>query len=266
MRAAPPALLRLLLLGALALGVLAPLLVLLVASVGRAWFWPALLPPELTGESWRAALAPRARLGAAAATSVGLAFGTGLVSMVLALPIGRALARLRGPWRHVAAGLAFLPVAAPPIALGIGLQVTLLSIGLGGTAAGVLLAHSVPAVGYGALYLLGALSAYDERVEDAARTLGAAPRQVLRHVTLPLLRRPLLEVFALAWLVSWAQVPLTLLVGAGAVRTLPVEVLSFVSAGQDRWASTGALLLVAPALVALAALRVAVRRTAAVAL
>jgi ABC-type spermidine/putrescine transport system permease subunit II len=65
----------------------------------------------------------------------------------------------------------------------------------------------------------------------------------------------------LGFLVSWAQVPLTLLVGGGPVRTLPIEVFALVQAGQDRPAATGALLLLAPAILALAAARLAARRT-----
>jgi ABC-type spermidine/putrescine transport system permease subunit II len=59
--------------------------------------------------------------------------------------------------------------------------------------------------------------------------------------------------------VSWAQVPLTLLVGQGVVATLPLEVLAYVQAGQDARAATGALLLVLPPLVVMAAAGWAVR-------
>ena len=158
----------------------------------------------------------------------------------LGLPVGRAIARLRGWRRHLGAAAAFLPVAAPPIALAVGLQYSFLRLGLGGTHAGVLLAHLVPALGYSALFFLGIFAAYDERYEEEARSLGATRRQVLLRVTLPLLRRPLVEAFVLGFLVSWAQVPLTLVVGQGLVTTLSVEVLAYVQAGQDRIAATAA--------------------------
>jgi len=44
------------------------------------------------------------------------------------------------------------------------------------------------------------------------------------------------------------------------VRTLPVEVLAFVRAGQDRYAATGALLLIVPAALAIG-LGLAARRS-----
>jgi ABC-type spermidine/putrescine transport system permease subunit II len=55
-------------------------------------------------------------------------------------------------------------------------------------------------------------------------------------------------------------VPLTLLVGQGVVPALPVEVFAYVQSGQDALAATGAVLLVVPPLLAMAAAGVAVRR------
>lgn len=243
----------------LAASALGPLAVLLIRSLSREWFFPTLLPAAADFESWTTLLG--GRLGTALSTSLALGFGTGVLAAAAAFPVGRAMAHLTGWRRAVAAGCAFLPVAVPPMALATGLHVSFLALGVGGTPFGVLLAHAVPALGYASLFFLGVFAAYDRRLEEEARALGASPRQVLAHVTLPLLRRPVIEAVALGFLVSWAQVPLTVLIGGGAVRTLPVEVLAYVQAGQDRYAATGALLLVVPAIAILGAAALAVRRT-----
>ncbi len=253
-----PRLSRALLLAALLVSALAPLALLALRSLAAEWFYPALRPARLDASAW-AAVATDARLARALASSLVLGTGTAALGTALALPAGRALARLRGRWRYVGAAAAFLPVAAPPIAVGTGLQLTFLALGLGGTTAGVLLAHLVPAVGYLSLFFMGVFTVWDPRVEDEARSLGATPRQVLLRVTLPMLRPSLAAAAALGFLISWAQVPLTLLVGGGVVPSLPLEVFAYVQAGQDRAAATGALLLVLPALASLAAARLATR-------
>lgn len=250
---------RALLLALLALGAVGPLALLILTSVAGRWLYPALLPEQGTLESWRSLL-DRGRLGGAAGSSLAIAAGTAALSVLLGLPLGRALARLDGWQRHLGAAAAFLPVAAPPIALAVGLQLSLLTLGLGGTHAGVILAHTAPALGYIALYFLGVFLVLDPRIEDEARSLGATRAQTWARVLVPMLRRPIAEALALGFLISWAQVPLTLLIGGGAVRTLPVEVLAFVRAGQDRYAATGALLLIVPAAAAIA-LGLAARRS-----
>lgn len=251
---------RAILLAALALSALAPLALLLVASVGREWFFPALLPPSVTLESWGDAFRGGGRMAGALGTSLVLAVSTGLAGAAVGWPVGRALADLRGWPRHLGAAAAFLPVAAPPVAVATGLHLSALAVGVAGTMGGVFLGHMVPAAGYTALYFLGVFTLFDRRVEDEARTLGAGPRAVLWRVTLPMMRREVAEAFLLGFLVSWAQVATTLVIGGGQVRTLPLEVFAYLQAGQDRYAATGALLLVIPALLMLGAVRFGVER------
>lgn len=250
---------RFALIGVLTLSTFVPFIILLLQSVSLQWRWPDVVPHSFTLRAWSDVYG--SALGEAALTSALLAVATAFTATALALPIGRALARLRGPARHLAAALVFLPVAAPPIALGAGLQIGALTLGLGGSAVGVWLAHCVPAVGYVALLFLGVFTTRSGDDEEAARSHGASALQTWRFVLLPSLRGPIAEALAIAFLISWAQVALTLVVGGGAVRALPIEVLALVRAGQEREAAVGALLLVMPAIAALAALRVGVRRT-----
>jgi putative spermidine/putrescine transport system permease protein len=236
-------------LAALALSALAPFAVLGLWSVGSGWFYPALLPSAITAETWRSVLG--GRLASATIMSCGVAIATAALSCALALPIGRAMARLDGWRRRVAAGAAFLPVAAPPIALGLGLQYAFVQLGVGGTVMGVIGAHVVPATSFLAIYFAGVFTALDPGIEDAARSLGATPLQVWMRVTIPVVRRPIGDALALGFLVSWAQVPLTLVIGGGLVRTLPLAVYDYVRSGEARYAATGALLLTLPPVLAL---------------
>ncbi len=248
---------RILLLALLGLWSLLPLALLVVVSMSGGWRFPSLLGASPGVASW--ASLPLGRLAQAALTSLTLAMATGGVAAGIGLPLGRALARLTGWRRALGAACAFLPVATPPLLVGIGLQYSLLRIGVSGSWTGVLLAHLVPAAGYTALFFLAVFTSWNFEIEGAARQLGATPLQTLRRVTLPLLRRPLVEAFLLGFLVSWAQVPLTLLIGQGRVRSLTVEVLSLISAGQDPVAAAGAILLVLPPIALMVAIGWAVR-------
>ena len=248
---------------ALLLFATAPLLMLIATSLSRGWFYPAVLPQSLDASGWRDLITDAARRDALV-NSVLLGVGTAIVATLLALPLGRAAALSTRAVRRTVALLAFAAVALPPVALGVGLQLTVLSLGLGGTLTGVFLAHLVPALGYLTLVFLGVFTRWDARLDESAATLGANPLARWRLVTLPLLRRPIADAMALGFLVSWAQVALTLLMGGGAVRTLPLEVLAMLQAGQDQRAAAGALALAIPALLVLGASRVAARNTSAV--
>lgn len=244
----------------LAIGALVPLTFLVALSVSAEWFYPALLPGKWTGGNWDFLGRGSAVLFSSLWTSIALALCAGFAASIVGLFAGREIARLDGWRRRIAVALAFLPVAVPPLALSIGLQYSFLRSGLGGRFGGVLFAHLVPAMGYTTLFFVGIFAVFDSRVEREARSLGASPRDVLLRVTLPLLRRPLIEAFALGFLVSWAQVPLTLLIGQGLVSTLPLELMSYVSAGQDHLAATAGIILTIPPLALLVVAGLAVRR------
>lgn len=261
----PRASARILLLAALAAWTLLPFTLFLVVSLSGGWRFPSILGADPGSEGLGYLIESGSRLGPALAGSVGLAVGTGAIAAAGGMLLGRAIAGLSGWRRALGAMAAFLPVAAPPIALGVGLQYSFLRLGLGGSATGVLLAHLVPALGYTALFFLGIFAVFDREIEAEARRLGATSLQTFARVTLPLLRRPLAEAFVLGFLVSWAQVPLTLLVGQGRVRTLTVEVLAWIQAGQDPLAAAGSLLLVMPPLLLMAVATLAFRRAEVVA-
>ncbi|MEO5589189.1 MAG: ABC transporter permease subunit [Gemmatimonadaceae bacterium] len=243
--------------------VLFPLVLLAALSLSREWFFPNAAPGRWTTDNW-AIFGENAAIFSSLRTSIALALGTGVLSSFAGFFAGREISRLRGWARRLGLALAFLPVAIAPLALSIGLQYSALRLGIGGRFAGVLLAHAIPAIGYTTLFFIGIFAVFDDRVEDEARSLGATPREVLMRVTLPLLRRPLVEAFALGFLVSWAQVPLTLLIGQGLVKTLPLELMAFVSAGQDHLAATAGLVLTIPPLALLAVAGLSLRRMRAV--
>jgi putative spermidine/putrescine transport system permease protein len=244
-------------------GMLLPLCVLIATSLARVWVYPAAVPVALDGAAWREIVTDPARR-AAFGTSVLLGVCTAVLATACALPLGRAAARGTPVVRRVVAILAFSAVAMPPVALGVGVQLSVLVLGLGGTVPGVLLAHLVPATGYLTLIFLSVFAQWDTRLDESAATLGANTLTRWRLVILPALRRPILDALALGFLVSWAQVALTLLAGGGAVRTLPLDVLALLQAGQDQRAAAGALLLAMPALLVVSATRMAARRSAAV--
>lgn len=249
---------------ALTLFAMAPLLLLIVTSLARGWFHPQLLPTAVDVSAW-GELFTDASHRDALVNSLVLGIATACIATLLALPLGRAAALSTKGVRRIVALLAFAAVAVPPVALGVGLQLTVLTMGLGSSLRGVLLAHLVPALGYLTLLFLGVFTQWDSRVEEAAATLGASGRDRWTLVLLPLLRRPVADALALGFLVSWSQVALTLLVGGGAVRTLPLDVLAMLQSGQDQRAAAGALALTIPALVVLGGARIAARNTTAVA-
>jgi len=134
----------------------------------------------------------------------------------------------------------------PSFASVMGVQVVFIRLGLADTRAGVVLAHLIPVTPYAVVLLSGVFGGYDPRTEEVARTLGAGRWATWWRVTLPILLPGVLVSLAFAFLVSWSEYLLTLIVGGGQVLTLPLLLFSAAQGGDYALTAALALVFVAP--------------------
>ncbi len=229
-----------------------PVFPLAIWSVAHGWRFPDLLPAETSGAAWAYALSPQSGVLQSFGVTTLIAAATTLIAALIGLPAGRALGLHRFPGRNLVFLLLLAPAIVPGIAVVFGLHGILLRLGLAGTIPGVILAHLVPVLPYMTLVLAAVFSRFDPAFEQQARSLGAAPWQAFRTVTLPAILPGLMTAALFSFLVSWSQYLLTLAVGGGRVQTLPLVLFSFVSAGRNDLAGAIALLYILPGLLILA--------------
>lgn len=226
-----------------------PLGVLAVWSVSLRWYYPALVPQSLDTRAWTDLLDVTSPVWSAVRGSVLVGGLTALLATLAALPAARRLSRESGRARRALTFVMLAPLLLPAFASVMGIHVVFLWLGVADTPLGVVLAHLIPATPYAVLLLTGTFERYDGRYEEVARTLGASARRVTWHVTLPLVRPGLVVAALLAFLVSWSEYLLTLIVGGGQVSTLPLLLLASAQGGDAARTAVLSLIYVAPALV-----------------
>lgn len=234
------------------LGVLAPLLPLLVWAFSGRWLFPDLFPTEWSGRAWVYVFAPQSKVLAALGNSLSIALTVTLLSLLIGLPAGRALSVAGWRGRSLVTFLFLAPTIVPVFAAVMGIQIILIRLGLADTWAGVVLAHLIPVLPYMTLLLAGVFATYNPDYEAQARTLGARGWQVWARITLPLIAPSLLTSSLFAFIISWSQYLLTVLVGGGQVVTLPVLLYAFAQSGDLPLTATLSLVFVAPALALIA--------------
>ncbi len=233
----------------------APLGVFILYAFSQGWFFPAPFPETWTSAPFARVLSDPRTLSSLR-DSLLIAFAVSLLSLVIGYPAARALGLRQFRGRQLAWMLLYLPTVVPPLAIGMGLNILFLQIGLAGTIPGIVLAHLVPTLPYVVFTLAGAFARYDEAYEFQAWVLGASASRTLFTVTLPMLAPSLAVAALFAFLISWSQYLLTLLIGSGRVITLPVLLFSAASGGNPVTIAALALVFLAPpALVILATLR-----------
>jgi len=213
------------------------------------WRFPELVPAEWTLRGVAHLLDTRV-LGAAA-TSFGIAVAAAVVSVAAGLPAGMALGIYEFRCKVAVIFFILLPILVPPLASTMGIHLTFIRLGLADTAFGVFLVHLVPTVPYAAIILASVFADRDGALEEAARTLGAGPWRAFLHVTLPQVAPGVAVAGLFAFLISWSQYILTLLVGGGDVVTLPMLLFSAASGNDPVISSALALLFALPAVAVL---------------
>lgn len=238
--------------GVLVLGVLAPLVPLLLWAVSGRWRYPSLLPQELSARGLRLLADPASQVLTGLVTSLTVGLSVTVLALAVGTPAGRALGLYSFRGKRLVRFLLLAPAIVPGLAVLLGTQVFFLRYGLADTVAGVVLVQLVPTVPYVTLVTAGAFANFDLGYEHQARLLGAGPVQVLRHVTLPTLRPALVVAGFFAFLISWSEYVLTLLIGGGTVQTLPLLLFAYAQGSDLTLAAAVALLLVAPPLLLVA--------------
>jgi len=235
--------------GVVVTALVVPFVPLLVWSSARSWRFPALWPQAVGGRAWRVVADPGSQVFTGLLTSTGIAACVAVLAGPVGLAAGRALGLHAFPGRRIVQLALLAPLIVPGIAVTPGLQVAFTRYRLADTVTGVVLAHLIPAASYATAVLTAAHARYDIAFEQQARVLGTPPLRVLLHVTLPLLRPALTTAMLLAFLISWNDYLLTLLVGGGAVTTLPVLLFSAIGSTDTAVASALALMVALPPLV-----------------
>ncbi len=224
---------------------IAPMLIFVLHAFSQRWFYPQVLPAEWTIEPFlQRATNPKTLVALWESTQIALLV-TG-VSLLIAYPAARTLGLRDIRGKGIITLLLFLPTVVPPVATGIGLNILFLKIGLAGSIFGVALVHLIPVLPYTVFSLTGVFARYDPTYEDQALVLGAGHLRIFFTITLPMVLPGMVVAALFAFLISWSEYLLTLLIGSGQVITLPILLFSLASGGNPTSISALALLFVAP--------------------
>jgi iron(III) transport system permease protein len=196
------------------------------------------------------------------ATTVGLAFAATAVALALAVVVVTTARFARHRLTEGARAIAGLGYAVPGTVLALGLLGPLVLVDEGlnavwrwltgerlglvlmGSAAGLVIAYVIRFLPIATGSLGAGLERVSAGIEDAARTLGAKPRELVMRVQLPLLRPALASAGLLVFVDTLKELPATLLLRPLNVETLATLVYGHASRGAFEDGALAALVIV----------------------
>jgi putative spermidine/putrescine transport system permease protein len=126
------------------------------------------------------------------------------------------------------------PLQLPGIMTALALLIFYYGVGLGGTSyLGLLMGHVVVCTPYAFLTVSAVLYNFDRSLEEAARSLGAGPVTTFRRVTLPIIKGGVISGAVFAFITSFDQFPISLLLSGVGTTTLPIQVFDYLRFSFD---------------------------------
>jgi len=121
------------------------------------------------------------------------------------------------------------PIIIPSIIIGLGWVFFFNDIGFTNSFVNVVIAHTVLCVPYVVLMTLSSLNNYDQNVEKSAKLCGANSLQILKDIQLPIMLPGLLTGSSLAFITSFDEFIVALLLLDHSTQTLPIVMWSYVT-------------------------------------
>ena len=137
--------------------------------------------------------------------------------------LGLFLGRIRG---RLPIAVLSVPLVVPSVIAGVAMYFAFARVGLTGTLAGLVVAHTVLALPYVVVTVLASLQGFDRTLLRAAASLGAPPSVVFRQVLLPMIAPAVAAGALFAFATSFDELIVALFIAGPEQFTLPRQMLA----------------------------------------
>ena len=176
--------------------------------------------------------------------SLRIAFVSAIVATILGGSAAFAMVRGRIPGKSALESFIATPIILPEIVAGVALLQVIALLGAQGILGfrALVVAHVMVGIPYAARTVGVSLAGIRPEWEQAAADLGANKRNVLRYITLPLMKNGLFAGLVFAFIVSFNNVPLSVFLGRAGSQTIPIRILNYMEFRFDPALSAVAML------------------------
>ena len=227
-----------------------PIVVILVTSFSDNAF--AAFPPDTWTLNWYKALfADGSKWPAALSLSALVAALSTVFSLIIGVTAATALVRSELPLRSAVFALVLGPLVIPQIVTALGLFLLFEPAAMLGSPIAIALGHTVLASPIAVLILIATLRGIDERLEDAAASMGAGRLTIARKITFPLAAPGMIAAAIFSFITSFDEFYISQFLSSVDTVTLPVQVYNSLTFEIDPSVTAISAILIAFAILAL---------------
>jgi putative spermidine/putrescine transport system permease protein len=163
---------------------------------------------------------------------------------VICFPAAKALVFYDFYGKSLVKTLLVMPIIIPIIAVAMGIHLTMIRLGLSNTITGVVLVQVIPCIPYVVRILMNSYEVIGNKIEIQAKVLGASKFETLRYVSFPMLKHAISSALKMAFILSYSQYIITLIIGGGIVKTHSVIIFPIIQSGSRSEIALNSLLFI----------------------
>ena len=178
-------------------------------------------PEGIRNESWWADAWANAQWINAARNSIIIGFFATILATALGTLAALGLSRPEMPFRRIIMAVLISPMIVPIIITATGMFFFYSSVGLANSYIGIILAHATLGIPFVIITVTATLVGFDHSLTRSAASLGANPRVTFFKITMPLILPGVISGALFAFVTSFDEVIVVLLVAAHDQQTIP---------------------------------------------
>jgi len=176
-----------------------------------------------------------------------------ILSVLLGSAAALVIVRHPFPGMGLARLILLAPLIVPSVVVAIAVYSVYVAFHLVGSFLGIVLAHTILALPFTVVLMIGGFQRVDRRLEEASYTMGASAMRTFLRVTLPIMRSSLVAASIFAFISSWDEIIMVIFIGGSAGTTLPLRMFNYLRTEINPTIAAVSTLLLAFAVIAFAA-------------
>ena len=224
--------------------ILAPMAILILWTLAGKWPWPRILPETYSLRAIKEIFSPYSNVFPVLFSSIFLSLSVAILSATIATITARALVLYDFIGKTVIEFLAIAPILVPGTVFAMGIHIVFIKLSLADTILGVIIVHLIYTLPYTINIMKDLTESIGEQMEVQAYVLGASPLKSFIYITFPLLTPGIMASITMAYITSFSQYFITLLIGGGKVKSFNVLMVPFISKGDRSIGSAYALIFI----------------------
>ena len=200
------------------------------------WYGTILEKPDFLSAAWASTL---------------LAVLTAVIGTGLGVLAAIGLQRYEGRGKMAVSTLLMSPLFIPAVIVALALFQIIFMIGLINNVWTLLAAHIVVTLPYPVRNVMAQMENFDTRLEEAALSVGATPRQALWRVTIPLLKASIIPSLLIVFVLSWNNYTISVFLANKDWTTLPLQLRAYLQYEYEPFVAAMSTILILASMVLL---------------